>query len=68
MAMLKTYFSEGGQQIQVNVVDKDTLLKAKAEPNSYRNLVVRVGGFSGYFTQLSHELQDDIIARTEHEV
>ena len=68
MALLKTYFSEGGQQIQVNVVDKETLLKAKADPDSYRNLVVRVGGFSGYFTQLSHELQDDIIARTEHEV
>jgi len=68
MALLKTYFSEGGQQIQVNVVDKETLLKAKADPDSYYNLVVRVGGFSAYFTQLSHELQDDIIARTEHEV
>ena len=68
MALLKTYFSEGGQQIQVNVVDKETLLKAKADPDSYYNLVVRVGGFSAYFTQLSHELQADIIARTEHEV
>ena len=68
MALLKTYFNEGGQQVQINVVDKETLLKAKAEPDSYHNLVVRVGGFSGYFTQLSHELQDDIIARTEHEI
>ncbi|MBM3242557.1 hypothetical protein FJZ31_40370 [Candidatus Poribacteria bacterium] len=68
MALLKTYFREGGQQIQINVVDKETLIKAKADPDSYHNLVVRVGGFSGYFTQLSHELQNDIIARTEHEI
>ncbi|MFQ6041292.1 MAG: pyruvate formate lyase family protein [Candidatus Poribacteria bacterium] len=68
MALLKTYFKEGGQQIQVNVVDREMLLKAKADPDNYRNLVVRVSGFSGYFTQLSHDLQEDIIARTEHEV
>ncbi len=68
IALFKTYFAEGGQQIQVNVVDKETLLKAKSAPDSYRNLVVRVGGFSAYFTQLSGELQDCIIARTEHEM
>ncbi|HIE28392.1 TPA: glycyl radical protein [Candidatus Poribacteria bacterium] len=68
MALLKTYFKEGGQQVQVNVVDRKTLLRAKADPDNYSNLVVRVGGFSDYFTQLSHELQEDIIARTEHEV
>jgi len=68
IALFKTYFAEGGQQIQVNVVDRETLLKAKSDPDSYRNLVVRVGGFSAYFTQLSNELQDCIIARTEHEM
>ncbi len=68
IALFKTYFAEGGQQIQVNVVDKETLLKAKSDPDSYHNLVVRVGGFSAYFTRLSHEYQDCIIARTEHEM
>ncbi|MAE18512.1 hypothetical protein CMK12_06200 [Candidatus Poribacteria bacterium] len=68
IALFKTYFAEGGQQIQVNVVDKETLWKAKSDPDGYRNLVVRVGGFSAYFTQLSHEHQDCIIARTEQEM
>ena len=68
IALFKTYFAEGGQQIQVNVVDKETLWKAKSDPDGYRNLVVRVGGFSAYFTQLSHEHQDCIISRTEQEM
>ena len=68
IALFKTYFAEGGQQIQVNVVDKETLWKAKSDPDGYRNLVVRVGGFSAYFTPLSHEHQDCIIARAEQEM
>ena len=66
ISMFQTYFSMGGQQIQVNVVDRDTLIKAKKNPEEYSSLIVRVGGFSDYFSRLSSALQDDVIARTEH--
>lgn len=52
--------------VQFNVVNKETLLKAKQDPDKYRGLIVRVAGYSAYFCELSPELQDDIIARTEH--
>ncbi|MBN1350615.1 hypothetical protein JXJ21_14455 [candidate division KSB1 bacterium] len=65
ISLLKTYFRNGGQQIQVNVIDKSTLIQAKENPQQYENLVVRVGGYSDYFVRLSPELQEDIIARTE---
>ncbi|HGJ67307.1 TPA: hypothetical protein ENS27_18250 [bacterium] len=66
IALLKTYFASGGQQVQINVVDRETLIQAKQNPEQYKGLVVRVGGFSGYFNHLSPAHQDDIIARTEH--
>ena len=53
--------------IQFNIINQETLQSAKKEPDKYRNLVVRVAGYSAYFTELSPELQDEIIARTEHE-
>ena len=68
IAVFQTYFREGGQQIQVNVIDREVLLKAKERPEQYSGVIVRVGGFSGYFTQLSPALQDDVIARTEQEL
>lgn len=68
MAMLKTYFEQGGQQVQINVVDRERLIEAKQHPDRYTDLVVRVGGYSAYFTELSKELQRDIIERTEHVV
>ena len=52
-------------ELQCNVVDRETLLKAKANPAAYPNLIVRVSGFSAYFVTLSPEVQDEIIARTE---
>lgn len=52
--------------LQFNIINKDTLLAAKKDPDKYRNLIVRVAGYSAYFVDLSSELQDDIIARTEH--
>jgi len=52
--------------LQFNIINKDTLLAAKKDPDKYRNLIVRVAGYSAYFVDLSPELQDDIIARTEH--
>lgn len=53
--------------IQFNVVNTDTLRKAQKEPENYKNLLVRIAGYSAYFTELSKDLQDDIIARTEQE-
>lgn len=51
--------------MQFNVVSKKTLLDAQAHPEKYENLLVRVAGYSAYFTQLSKDVQEDIIARTE---
>jgi pyruvate-formate lyase len=58
-----TFFRNGGQHIQFNLVDTTELLDAKAHPEKHRDLVVRVGGFSAYFVMLSPEIQDDIILR-----
>lgn len=63
--LVKAFFKSGGQQIQVNAVDSDTLREAREHPEKHFDLVVRVGGFSTYFTTLSTELQDEIISRTE---
>lgn len=52
--------------IQFNIINKETLIAAKKDPDKYRGLIVRVAGYSAYFVDLSPELQDDIIARTEH--
>jgi pyruvate-formate lyase len=59
-----TFFRNGGQHIQYNMVDTEELLDAKAHPEKHRYLVVRVGGFSAYFVMLSPEIQDDIIYRS----
>jgi len=60
-----TFFKNGGQHIQYNMVDTQELLDAKKHPDKHRDLVVRVGGFSAYFIMLSPEIQDDIIYRSE---
>lgn len=62
----ETFFDEGGMQLQVNVVSADTLRAAQERPDDYRNLVVRVAGFSAYFIELYKGLQDDIIQRTDN--
>ena len=64
--LIRTYFKLGGHHIQFNVVDAETLRKAQKNPEKYRGLVVRVAGYSDYFVDLGKELQDEIIARTEH--
>jgi pyruvate formate-lyase/glycerol dehydratase family glycyl radical enzyme len=67
MAMLRTFFDElKGWHVQYNIVSRDTLLAAKRDPESFRDLVVRVAGYSAFFTSLAPDTQDDIIARTEH--
>lgn len=53
-------------ELQLNVVDKETLILAQREPEKYKNLVVRVSGYSAYFVSLDRELQNEIILRTEN--
>ena len=65
--LIRTYFKLDGHHIQFNVIDAETLLAAQAHPEQYRNLIVRVAGYSDYFCDLSRTLQDEIIARTEHQ-
>ena len=66
MAVTETLFCEGGLHVQYNVVSRETLLDAQKNPEKYRGLVVRVAGYSAFFTALDTALQEDIIARTEH--
>lgn len=68
VALIDQYFAEGGMQIQFNIVSKDTLRDAQEHPEDYADLLVRVAGYSAYFTQLSRDVQEDIIARTEQRV
>lgn len=68
VSMIDQYFAMGGNQIQFNVVSKKTLLEAQKDPDKYANLLVRVAGYSAYFTQLSKDVQEDIIARTEEKL
>lgn len=65
MQLLKTYFAQGGFQVQVSVVDRETLLQAQRNPESFRHLMVKVGGYSDYFVTLSPELQEALIAKAE---
>ena len=53
--------------VQFNVINRETLLKAQKEPEKYRDLIVRIAGYSAYFVDLSPDLQNDLIARTEHQ-
>ncbi len=62
--LIKGYFRQGGMQVQINVLDPKVLLAAKECPESHRNLLVRISGYSAYFVDLSPEMQDEIIART----
>jgi formate C-acetyltransferase len=65
-ALIRSYFDRKGMHVQFNVVDRDTLLAAQKNPEQYRDLVVRVAGYSAQFISLDKAIQDDIIMRTEH--
>jgi len=65
--LIRSYFTLGGHHIQFNVVTAETLRKAQANPEQYRDLIVRVAGYSDYFSDLSKTLQDEIISRTEQQ-
>ena len=62
--LFETYFKNGGSQFQLNYVSQEDLKKAKVKPEDYKNLRVRVSGFSDYFVNLSDSIQDDVIKRT----
>ena len=63
--LIKTYAGIGGKWMQFNVVGKEALLEAQDAPEKYQDLIVRVAGYSAYFTELSRGVQDDIVRRTE---
>ena len=64
--LVRSYFKMDGHHVQFNVVTAATLRQAQAQPEQHRDLIVRVAGYSDYFCDLSTELQEEIIARTEH--
>ena len=64
--MVIAYFENGGMEVQFNVVDAKTLRKAQANPDKYRNLVVRIAGYSAYFVDMTTDMQNDVISRAEH--
>ena len=66
MSIIRTWCDLKLWHLQFNIVNRDTLLAAQKDPNSYRNLIVRVAGYSAYFCDMSPDLQNDIIDRTEH--
>jgi len=65
-ALIRSYFSLDGHHIQFNVVNAETLKDAQKNPEKYRDLIVRVAGYSDYFNDLGEDLQNEIIKRTEH--
>lgn len=67
-SLIRSYFALGGHHVQFNIVDTATLLAARETPENYRDLLVRMAGYSDYFNDMNADLQADIIARTEHEM
>ncbi len=65
-ALLRAYNEVGGTALQINVIDTETLRDAQKNPDAYSNLMIRVTGYNAFFTQVGRELQEEIIARTEH--
>lgn len=64
----KAYMQSGGSHIQYNILDTEMLKEAKTNPKEYSDLIVRIGGFSAYFVQLSPDIQDDVIFRSEFNI
>ncbi|MCQ2431164.1 MAG: hypothetical protein MJ175_01030 [Clostridia bacterium] len=68
IAVIRTYLLRGGFELQINVVDRETLLDAREHPENHGDLVVRIGGYSDYFVRLSGRMQEELLERTEHEI
>ena len=66
--MVKTYMANGGAEVQFNIVSTETMRAAQEKPEEYRDLVVRIAGYSVYFVELSRDCQDDLISRTENTI
>lgn len=66
-SLIKAYFASGGHHIQYNVIDTATLIDAQQHPEAYKSLIVRVAGYSAFFYELTKEVQDEIIQRTEQQ-
>ena len=66
-SLIRTYFKFGGHHIQFNIVDTATLLDAQKHPDQYKDMLVRVAGYSDYFNDMTEQLQNEIIARTEND-
>ena len=66
VSLIRTYFQLGGAQIQPTVASAEMLRDAQKHPENYRDLIVKVGGYSTYFVELGREIQEEVIARTEH--
>ena len=65
ISLMDTYFADGGMQSQFAIVGRETLIEAQKKPEKYADLLVRIAGYSAYFVELSTELQNDLIGRTE---
>jgi pyruvate-formate lyase len=65
--LIRSYFKLDGHHIQLNVISADLLRDAQKHPEKYRDLIIRVAGYSDYFVDINEELQNEIIRRTEHQ-
>jgi formate C-acetyltransferase len=65
-SLIRTYFNMGGEQLQPTVVSTEVLRAAQKNPEEYLNVIVKVGGYSAYFVDLGHEIQNEVISRSEH--
>lgn len=66
--LIKSFVQRGGFEMQINVTDKDLLERARENPEQYRDLVVRIGGYSDYFVKISPQMQEEVILRTTHSI
>ena len=66
--LIQAYFNLGGMQVQFNVVNTQALREAQKKPEAYKDLIVRIAGFSTYFVTLDRRTQDDFISRTEQAI
>jgi 4-hydroxyphenylacetate decarboxylase large subunit len=66
LELIRAYLRQGGFHIQFNVVDSKMLRSAQEHPENYRDLLIRVAGFTQYWVELSKPIQDEVIARTEY--
>ena len=64
--LTQTYFAQGGMEVQYNVVSSETMREAQEKPEEYRDLIVRIAGYSAYFVELNRDCQNDVISRTEN--